>query len=146
MFCYLVQHGKATSKDEDPERPLTNEGRAEVQAVLDAAAGRMDGVARIVHSGKLRASETAELIAARLGVAAEQGDNLAPNADPVIWRERLDETEADTVLVGHLPHLSHLAGLLLCGRDQEVVRFRNAGIACLGRDEEGWAVRWVAVP
>ncbi len=34
MTIYLVQHGKAKSKQEDPERPLNNSGIAESNTVL----------------------------------------------------------------------------------------------------------------
>ena len=33
MYLYLVQHGAAVSKEIDPERPLSQEGRAEVRKV-----------------------------------------------------------------------------------------------------------------
>ncbi len=38
MQVYLVQHGLAKSKEEDPERPLTAAGREEVERVARAAA------------------------------------------------------------------------------------------------------------
>jgi phosphohistidine phosphatase len=33
MDLYLMQHGQATTETEDPERPLTDAGRAAVQRV-----------------------------------------------------------------------------------------------------------------
>jgi hypothetical protein len=30
--------------------------------------------------------------------------------------------------------------------DREIVRFRNAGIVCLSRQEEKWAIDWVMQP
>ena len=35
MKIYLVQHAKAASKDADPERSLTEEGRSDIQKVAD---------------------------------------------------------------------------------------------------------------
>ena len=51
------------------------------------------------------------------------------------------------MLVGHLPFLARLAGLLVAG-DPEVgaVRFRNSGVVCLVRDEGRWAVGWLVTP
>mgnify|MGYP001139025655 CR=1 FL=1 len=69
MIAYLIQHGTAASKDEDPERPLTLRGRRDVERVADRVASVM-GTARVVHSGKLRALQTAEIVAQRLGVEA----------------------------------------------------------------------------
>jgi len=52
------------------------------------------------------------------------------------------------MLVGHQPHLSHLASRLLgLDRDRAVVRFQMAGVVRLDRDEAGqWEVRWVFPP
>ena len=64
MQVYLVQHGLAKSKDEDPERPLTAVGREEVERVARAAAAVAVRPAAILHSGKARAEQTAEIFAA----------------------------------------------------------------------------------
>jgi phosphohistidine phosphatase SixA len=59
---YLVQHGLAESADDDPLRPLTGEGADDVSRVARLATSRLGVQAeRIVHSGKTRARETAEI-------------------------------------------------------------------------------------
>jgi len=63
MRLYLVQHGKAKSKDEDPDRPLTDQGRNDIKKVavfLAENAGLK--VTSIYHSGKTRARQTAEVL------------------------------------------------------------------------------------
>jgi len=51
------------------------------------------------------------------------------------------------MLVGHLPHLQRLAGLLLSGdAEREVIRFRNGGVICLEKTEQGWAICWQVNP
>ena len=76
----------------------------------------------------------------------EAVDGLDPLADPRIWAERLDKSEHDLMLVGHLPHLKRLASLLLTGRDdQEIVRFRYAGVVCLEKDRR-WSILWIIRP
>jgi phosphohistidine phosphatase len=51
------------------------------------------------------------------------------------------------MLVGHLPFLSRLTSLLLVGdRTKEIIRFRNAGIICLIREEDQWLLGWVMTP
>jgi len=48
------------------------------------------------------------------------------------------------MLVGHLPHLSRLVGLLVISNPEiEIVRFRNAEIVCLTQQERKWAIDWV---
>ena len=94
MRLYLVQHAKAQLKGENPERPLSEAGREEITKTASFAAlcGSIRPQ-RIVHSGKLRAEQTAEVLAASLspsgGVTAEEG--LAPGDDVSIWAERLSE-------------------------------------------------------
>src|SRR6185436_20755917 len=94
---WLVRHGHAVSDQVDPERPLSAEGRTEVEAVARALAksGRVRPTA-IVHSGKTRARQTAEILASALGktAALERGDDLAPEADPAAWAERLVDRSA----------------------------------------------------
>lgn len=151
MTVYLIQHGRATPRDEDPDRPLTDEGRREVARVA-AHLSRTGGPAppRIVHSGKTRARQTAEILGEEAGdgTTVEEAGGLAPMDDPAEWAERLGE-EGSVALVGHLPHLSRLAGLLLTGDpDAAPIRFRNGGVVAVERDDEGngWVLAWALVP
>jgi phosphohistidine phosphatase len=56
--------------------------------------------------------------------------------------------DSDLMLVGHLPHLSKLASLLLTGSpDQSPVTFTRAGIICLQKDDSAhWTVAWSVTP
>ncbi len=62
MRVYLVQHGKSKSKQEDPDRSLTEEGVEEVTRMSDWLAGRGVGLSAVRHSGKRRAQQTAALL------------------------------------------------------------------------------------
>ena len=149
MKLYMMQHGKSKSKEEDPGRSLTDEGRSEVARVAAFFARTApSGSIPIRHSGKTRARETAEALAGALEAATvEEADGLAPLDDPVLWVERLGEIDREVVLVGHLPHLARLTALLLVGDlVPEVVEFSNAGMVCLQRNEDGrWALLWSVV-
>ncbi len=147
MLLYLVQHGKAKSKDEDPDRHLTEEGRREIESVM-LLVMRYGAItaSRVVHSGKLRAAETAQLIASKLDAEVAEGDGLMPMDDPQIWADRLAEGGADVMLVGHMPHLEKLASLLLSGDpDAGLVEFANGGVVCLRLDDHR-ALRWSIPP
>ena len=151
MNLYLVQHAEAVDKSVDPERPLTDKGRADTVRVAAYAAKHAGlAVLAVTHSGKLRARQTAELFA--LEIEALQGvvpvKDLEHNADPAIWAERLGLMDDDVILVGHLPNLSRLASLLVCGDpDKEVVEFRNAGLVCLKKKSpRDWTISWIILP
>lgn len=151
MRLYLVQHTEAKSEEEDPARPLTEKGLADIKRVArhlrEHAAIKL---AEIAHSGKTRAEQTAQVLAEALaplrGLAKAEG--LEPLADPKPWAERLAELDEDIMLVGHLPHLSRLTSrLILDDEERKVVRFQMGGVVCLERDTEGnWAVRWALTP
>ena len=150
MRLYLMQHGKSKSKEEDPDRSLTDEGRSEVERVAAFLARTAPSESiPIRHSGKTRARETAEALAGTLEAATvEETDGLAPLDDPALWAERLGETDKAMVLVGHLPHLARLTSLLVVGDPERGrVKFSNAGMVCLQRNDDGrWALLWSVVP
>ena len=60
--CYLVRHGAAAAGPDDRARPLTPEGRREIEVTAGALAARGVEVAEIRHSGLVRARETAEIL------------------------------------------------------------------------------------
>ncbi len=150
MSLYLVQHGTAKSEAEDPERRLSVAGRSAVERVAEFLAPLSLEVDRVEHSGKARARETAEILAARLrppeGILAVAG--LAPN-DPVEpVRVRLESETKNLMLVGHLPHLARLASRLLgFPEDRAAIQFQMGGVVRLDRDDAGrWLVRWALIP
>jgi phosphohistidine phosphatase len=151
MKVYLVQHGEAEPKSVDPARPLTERGRQEVRRVATFSERLGLEVRQIRHSGKTRAEQTAGVLGEALsppeGVVASSG--LAPLDDVQPVADALAQEPRPVMLVGHLPFLARLAGLLVAGDPgHSVVRFRNAGIVCLAREEEGdtWLVSWILTP
>ncbi|MDX1575534.1 MAG: phosphohistidine phosphatase SixA [Kiloniellales bacterium] len=150
MRLYLVRHGDALRSNVDPERRLSEAGQRQVGRLAAFLAERGVRVARVLHSGKPRAEQTAEALAAAVapGVVPEARDGLSPN-DPVeplvgevaAWQE-------DCLIAGHLPHLARLATLLLAGRDVPTgLDFEPAAAACLERDEDGvWSLLWLVGP
>jgi phosphohistidine phosphatase len=157
MDVYLAQHGQALSADQDPQRPLSEEGRAAARKVADhlAALGTRfisPAITQVRHSGKLRAQQTAEIYARALcpDVVPETVEGMSPKDDPhTVYEELTARRERDEalLLVGHLPHLARLAGLLLTGDAEKIpVRFANAGVLKISFGPEGWAVQWYVTP
>lgn len=151
MKLYLVQHAKAKSKEEDPDRPLSEEGWLDIRRVAAYVAWHADiELEQVYHSGKTRAKQTAEALAEaiRAPKGAKEADDLHALDDPSLWANRLKETGGDVMLVGHMPYMSKMAALLLCGDpDHSVVAFQKGGVVCLEQDEEeNWALAWMVIP
>jgi len=149
MNVYLVQHGEAEPKSVDPSRPLTTRGRQEAEQVAAFAARLRLEVGQIRHSGKTRAEQTAAILGEALSppgsVVAVAG--LAPKDDVVSVAEALARESQPAMLVGHLPFLARLVGLLVTGDpDRSVVQFRNAAITCLTQAEDSWLIAWILTP
>jgi len=147
MRVYLVQHGEAQPEEVSPERELTPRGRSDLERVATLLASCGVRFAKVYHSGKTRALQTGELLAARLapGVQPEPLPGINPN-DPVA--ERLRGWSEDTLMVGHQPFMGKLAAQLLAGRlEPSVVDYRQGTVACLERDAAGrWVLAWTVRP
>jgi len=150
MKLYFVQHAKAASKEVDPQRSLTEEGRRDVQKVAAFIKPLKLWVDCLWHSGKRRAAETAELLAEVIEIkeAKIARDGLGPNDDVTVLRNELAFSQQDIMIVGHLPFLSKVVSLLLAGSESaNTVAFRNGGIVCLNRSETNqWQIDWIVTP
>ena len=150
MHLYLIQHALAKSKEDDPERGLADEGIGELEKTARFFCRLGPAVDAIWHSGKKRARQTADILAGALGkeaLVSEHG-GLAPMNDVGPVAAVIEKAGiANLVVVGHMPHVSRLASLLLTGDSESgVVRFRTAGIVCLVEQEGKWQVGWVVTP
>jgi phosphohistidine phosphatase len=149
MLVYLARHGEAVSERDDPSRPLSRKGAEDIRemaGLLTRHLSLMPGY--IYHSPKSRAIQTASILHGALphALAAGESDGLLPMDDPGIWTQRLETMDLDTLLVGHLPHLTRLASLLLI-RDsgREILDFTPGTVVCLEKTGE-WRVRWMISP
>ncbi len=150
MALFLAQHGKSLSKDIDPEQGLSEEGIMEVERIAQVAKGYKAPVALIKHSVKKRAQQTAEIFAEALvpDNGIEEMAGLKPMDDFKAIAEGLDHRE-NLMLVGHLPFMQRLTGLLTAGNpDLTVMKFQNGGLICLDKDPDAdlWFIKWTLMP
>ena len=151
MKLYFVQHAESKRKEEDHTRSLSDRGWEDIRKTANYAKKHLRiKVEQIVHSGKLRAKQTAEVLAEHLnppnGVTTDT--SLEPLADPKAWKKRLSETKEDIMVVGHMPHQSKLTSNLLADDEtKEVIGFKMGGIVCLERDQQRrWTIQWMITP
>ena len=147
MKFYLVQHGNCVSKEVDPDRPLSEKGRGDVERVA-AFIRPLNISAKVWHSPKTRAMQTAEMLSAVMLVdgTVEAIEGLGPNDDVCDIKVHVESLDKDIMLVGHLPFMSKLASLLLTGDENKAsAKFVQGGVLCLS-DDDGWGVEWMVVP
>ena len=150
MHLYLIRHAHALDGDDDARRPLSAKGRKQVRALgrflRDARAFE---AAEIWHSPLRRSGETAALLAKRLKskvrLVEVSGLRPADAADSLLGK--LNGLRHPVAVVGHEPHLSALASLLVADTAAPP-RFVLKKCAALRLDHvDGvWAVRWHVSP
>ncbi len=148
MRLYLVQHGKALSEDIDPKRPLSEEGKRDTEGIAKFLKGKID-LDIIWHSEKLRAKETAQILAEHLlpkeGLRELRG--LLP-LDPVeSLPEKIIRERKNIMIVSHLPFLQKLCSLILTGsEDYNLINFSQAGCVYLEERKETFGICWIITP
>lgn len=150
MRLYLAQHGLAVPKDVAPDRPLSAQGRADIERLAARLGQTGISVEQVVHSGKTRAAQTAEILTEALlaGAEPQARDGLKPN-DPVeALAAEIAGWSADTLIVGHIPFVGRLAShLLVRDANRSLLAFEPGSLACLERDAEGhWRLTWMLRP
>ncbi|MBM3851984.1 MAG: phosphohistidine phosphatase SixA [Verrucomicrobia bacterium] len=150
MQVYLIRHASAEDTAPDHLRRLSKRGREQVRA-LARFLRRSDLFApeEIWHSTLVRAQETAALLGGemKLKVPLREVADLEPGDDPHQFARQLATTSRTIAVVGHEPHLSSLATLLVTGA-AEPVRFVMKKGAVLALEDAGpqWAVCWHICP
>lgn len=150
MKLYLVQHGDASPKEDDPQRSLSLQGRGDIWRLAEFLGQAGIGVEKVIHSGKLRAAETAEMLAGKVApfTKPEVNDHINPKDDPRAFDwEKVTEGK-DTMLVGHMPCMARLASLLIAGNPDKVVAACVPGsVICLECGSDGrWQINWMIRP
>ena len=146
ITAYFVQHGIALDKDIDETRPLSDAGAAEVRNVASTLKSNNIAISKIVHSGKLRALQTASIIAQVLevNIVSEQ-KGMNPNDVPEKLIEQI--TEDAVMYVGHLPNIKNVVSKLVTNdKDSNVVKFQNSAVACVEINQDESHINWFITP
>jgi len=150
IILHLVRHAHAVEATDDAARPLSAKGRAQVRTLGKFL--RSSGAFQpeeIWHSPLVRARETATLLARhlKLTVPLVLQPGLEPEDDPAAVARGLRSATRSVAIIGHEPHLSALASLLVRGRAAPPA-FVMKKCAALTLEGTGrfWMVRWHVSP
>lgn len=150
MRIYLVQHGESVAGEINPDRPLTENGRKDINKLAEFLRKNRSPVSKILHSGKTRAQQTAEILGISLlpdGII-EMINGITPK-DPVVnFARDIYQLNSNTMIVSHLPFLPKLISCLITGRnDQLIVNYQPGTIVCIEQDEDRtWKIQWMIRP
>ena len=150
MILYLIRHAHAVDADENPERPLSKRGIGQVVALASfLQRTALFQPEEFWHSPLVRSRETASVLAQRmrLTVPLTLMPDLQPEDDPLAIARRVRLTPSPLAIVGHEPHLSALATLLVTGRMKfPVFVMKKCSVLALDGMANEWSVRWHISP
>lgn len=136
MDLYLMRHGEYLHPSVDPEEGLNPRGQAQAVAAGRALARLGVAVDAVLTSTKKRALQTAGLAAAELGFEPgrmEASELVKPMADPAdTWKAVADLGCERVLVVGHLPNLARLTGLLIAGGRELPLGFEPTACCLVG--------------
>lgn len=160
MLLHLLRHAHAVDAEENAARPLSPRGRGEIARLARfLAATDTFHPAQVWHSPLLRSRQTADDLVTRLrlDVVLLETPGLLPEDDPQDLADRLalHPKDRDLVLVGHEPHLSAFASLLVRGKaSPSLFTLRKCALLTLELTgsthkktaQPRWRVRWQIAP
>ncbi|MGM0856000.1 MAG: phosphohistidine phosphatase SixA [Pseudomonadota bacterium] len=131
---WLMRHGEAGPGRPDDQRTLTPHGEQEVAKVVDWLATHYSAqgwpTPRLLASPFRRAQQSAAQLAQALAVPVETLPLITPDDPPetvVEWL--LEQTDAQLILVSHMPLVGALTETLVEGRTARAIGFPTAGLA-----------------
>jgi phosphohistidine phosphatase len=153
MLLDLLRHADAGDPEAwdrpDAERPLSDKGRKQAKRLGDHLAAIGFRAEALITSPKVRAVETAELVAERVDGSVTKDDRLAGSLDLDIIEAILHDVgdPDEAMLVGHDPDLSELLSVLCAAAG---VTIRKGALARIEVDRPlragGGTLRWLLPP
>lgn len=155
MEVFILRHGvaeEASASGLDADRQLTGEGVEKIRRTALSLQRLNLEFDRIISSPYARARRTAEVVQEVLGKPAlvEFSERLVPSAAAAGAIELIRQRGKAVLVVGHEPHLSSLASLLLTGTLHLSLILKKGGlvrISCHGGAEAGnGMLEWLLAP
>jgi phosphohistidine phosphatase len=150
MKLYLMRHGEALSSQEDPERGLSDNGKLKITLLAEHLKQKGLMFKHIYHSEKLRAKQTAEMVAKIVSpeVQIKLLQNILPTDDPILIFDEINSWTEDSLVATHLPFIPNLISLLT-GQDAFLtsISFETGTVVCLDKKSDTrWKINWTTSP
>jgi len=148
LNLYILQHGEAVPKEIDPERPLSEHGNRDIR-ILALHMQNMDvQLGNVFHSGKLRAEQSARLVAETLSpeILPVKTEGLNPNDDPTVIIGDIEQMNENILIASHMPFVSRLCSTLLTGTTEAEFASVPGTLFCLEKAEDKWRLAYMLRP
>jgi phosphohistidine phosphatase len=130
MYLYFVRHGDASNDARsDRERPLTEKGKKRTQQAASVLAALAVAPAAVYSSPRVRARQTAAILARALDASVTIRDEMDFDFSPLGLHLLIENhaPDAEILLVGHNPSISEVVNALTGAS----ISMRKGAIACV---------------
>lgn len=148
MNLYILQHGEAVAKEIDPERPLSEQGIRDIRILALHMQNMGVQLGNVFHSGKLRAEQSARLVAETIspGIQPLQTEGLNPNDDPTVIIGDIEQMNENILIASHMPFVSRLCSTLLTGKADAEFASMPGTLFCLEKADSKWRLVYMLRP
>jgi phosphohistidine phosphatase len=148
LYLYVLQHGEAVPEEIQPDRPLSEQGIRDIRILALHMQNMGVQLGNIFHSGKLRAQQSARLIAETISPQIQplQTEGLNPNDDPMVIIEDIEQMDANILIVSHMPFVSRLCSTLLTGAINAEFASVPGTLFCLEKSDGKWRLVYMLRP
>jgi phosphohistidine phosphatase len=148
LNLYILQHGEAVPKEIDPERPLSEHGNRDIRILARHMQNMGVQLGNVFHSGKLRAEQSARLIAETLSpeIQPVQTEGLNPNDDPAVIIGDIEQLNENILIATHMPFVSRLCSTLLTGTTDAEFASIPGTLFCLEKADNKWRLAYMLTP
>ena len=154
MEIYLMQHGPNLSKDEDPEEPLSPDGKKQILRAAKAIKKMGLQFDVVIASPKKRSQETAQIVAEAVGfpsqriVETAKVKAMTPAEETIAYLAQFTDQES-ILIAGHLPSLAEIGSILLTSGSKATIQFERGGIGRIDVEKlptHDGKLRWYLTP
>ena len=148
MNLYILHHGEAVAKEIDAERPLSEQGIRDIRILALHMQNMGVQLGNVFHSGKLRAQQSARLVAETIspGVQPVKTEGLNPNDDPTVIIEDIEQMDENILIASHMPFVSRLCSTLLTGTTDAEFASMPGTLFCLEKTDNKWRLAYMLRP
>ena len=154
MEVYLMQHGPALPKEQDPDEGLSPAGEARIHASGKALKKMGVTFDVILSSPKKRSKQTAAIVAEEVGfpperiVETEKVKAMTPPEETI--KALAEHAGKERILIaGHLPSVAEVASFLLTEGSKALVAFEMGGCCRIDVEDlptHSGHLRWYVTP